>query len=285
MILGPVTQQRRRCAALAGAVVLAFAGVTGCSSDDDATGNDQHGLSGTLTVGTNAPFAPLEFRDQDDNLVGFDIDVANAVAGKLGVTAKFLQSPFPTLLTDVAAGKFDVVARGLFDTKERQEQVDMVTYYSAGTQWAGRTDAPVDPNNACGSRVGAEADTVQFTTELPAKSDACTDVGDPAIEIVPFENIDAAVTGLQNGDVDGISFDSPVIAYAAKNSDGKLATAGTPFDTLPYAFAVAKGSSLASALQEAVQELIDDGELATIAEKWGLQDGLITESLINGAAS
>lgn len=287
-------EQRHRWAALAAAAALAVAGVTGCSTDEES-GGDRQALrddlpqqirdSGKLSVGTNAPFAPMEFRDQSDHLVGFDIDVVNAIGEALGVTPDYLQSPFPALLPGVAGGEYDVAARGLFDTKHRQEQVDMVTYYSAGTQWAGRSADRVDPNNACGLKVGAEIDTVQFTTELPAKSVACTDAGQEAITVVPYDNVDLAMEALVDSDVDAVSADSPVILYAIKNSDGRLAAAGDPFDTQPYALAVARGSSLGPVLQKAIQQMIDDGDMQSIAQKWGLEPGLIETSTINGATS
>lgn len=286
-------QQRHRWAALAAAAALVLAAVTGCSSDD--SGIDREALrdelpqqildSGKLSVGTNAPFAPMEFRDARDHLVGFDIDVVNAIGETLGVTADFLQSPFPALLPGVVGGEFDVAARGLFDTKQRQEQVDMVTYYSAGTQWAARSADPVDPNNACGLRVGAEVDTVQFTTELPAKSAACTDAGQEAVTVVPYDNVDLAIEALLESGVDAVSADSPVVLYAVKNSDGELAAAGDPFDTQPYALAVAKDSALGPVLQKVIQQMIDDGDMQEIAEKWGLEPGLIETSTVNGATS
>ncbi|WP_162138716.1 ABC transporter substrate-binding protein [Gordonia hirsuta] len=284
---------RRRWAALTAAVILPVAALTACSSGDSGEGPAAVRSelpakvrdSGRLVIGTSSPFPPMEFRDGNDRLTGFDVDLLEAIAAELGVQTDFQQGPFPELLPGVVGGEYDLAVRGLFDTVARQQQVDMVTYFSAGTQWAARIGATVDPADSCGMRVGAERGTVQFTTELPAKSTACTDVGEEAIEIVGFDTIAQAVEALADQQVDAVSADSPAILYLARTSQDRVAPVGAAFDTAPYGLAVAKGSSLGPVLQQSVQRLIDDGELAQIAQKWGLEGGLITTSLINGATS
>lgn len=238
--------------------------------------------SGTLTVSTSAPFAPMEFT-KDGKLVGFDIDVVNKIAETLGVRAEFRQMPFPSIITSVQDGQSDMAARGLFDTKPREERVDLISYFSAGTQWIAQSSKDVDPDSACGLKVGAEADTTQLTLELPAKSTACEAVGEEKIDIVSFDSERAAMEALARGEVDAVSADSPVSLYAAKESDGKLKTVDNAFDTLPYSFPVAKGSPLGPVLQQVTQHLIDTGEIKTIADRWGLESGLIETSVINAA--
>ncbi|WP_244882797.1 transporter substrate-binding domain-containing protein [Gordonia desulfuricans] len=237
---------------------------------------------GALIVGTAVPFAPGEF-EKNGTVVGFDVDVIGEAATILGLRTDIRTTGFPSILPGVHDGTFDVGARLIFDTRPREEQVDMVTYFSGGTQWMQRAGSDVDPENSCGLRVAAETGTVQADTELPAKSSACETIGDQPIDVVGFDTLDQAVTALRDGAVDAISADSPVVAYAVARSSGALSVAGTPFDTEPYAFLVAKGSALAQPLRDAVQELLDSGRLSAIAHRWGLQDGLIATSTINGA--
>ncbi|MFT3663375.1 MAG: ABC transporter substrate-binding protein [Gordonia sp. (in: high G+C Gram-positive bacteria)] len=275
----------RAGAVLAAALILATG--TGCAMHDDAEslrGELPAALrdSGTLTVGTAAPYAPLVFAE-DGRLTGFDVDVVTAVADRLGLTAEFTERPFVELIPGVVAETFTAAARGMFATRERQQSVDQVTYHSAGTQWLRKSGSTLDPTAACGRRIGALNATVQFTVDLPAKSAACTDTGGPAVDVVGFDTLDQAVEAVRTGAVDGFSGDSPVVLSAAKTSGGALEPAGDAFDTEPIAIAVAKGSPLGAIVQKAVQQLIDSGELRTIAEKWGLQDGLITESRLDGA--
>lgn len=238
--------------------------------------------SGSLEVATSSPFAPMEFRRGTD-LVGFDVDLVTSIGRTLGLKVKFTEVEFPELISEVAAGKHDMGMRGLFDTKERERQVDMVTYLRAGTQWARRSGTDVDPYNACGKRVGAEAATTQLTVELPAKQRACEVVGRPGIDIVSYPTETAAMESLVSGRVDAVSADSPVTLYAANESGGKLEPAGHAFDTLPYAFPVRKGSALGKVLQKVVDHLISTGQLKTIAERWGLQRGVVKKSTINAA--
>lgn len=240
--------------------------------------------SGQLLIATDVPYEPI-IASQGGKYVGFDADVATALGQLLGVTPVFRTTAFSTIIAGVQDGTYDTGLRGIFDTLARERRVDLVSYFSAGTQWAQPTGKHVDPNNACGLRVAVSAGTVQATVEIPAKSQACTTVGEKAITAVPFDSIDAAVAGLEAGKADAISADSPAIAFAVHKSHDTLALAGDIFDTEPYALPVAKNSPLGPTLRDAVQRLIDSGEMRRIARKWGLEDGLIKQSTINTAIS
>ena len=85
------------------------------------------------------------------------------------------------------------------------------------------------------------------------------------------------------GKVDAMSADSPVTAYAIKQGKGKLEAAGEVFSSAPYGWAIAKGSGLGQALLQALKQLMSSGEYKTIATNWGVEGGLITDPVINGA--
>ena len=233
----------------------------------------------------NVPYAPNEFKDDSGQIVGFDVDVMRAVSQVFGVEPVFTEADFDKIIPAIQAGTFDMGMSSFTDTKEREETVDFTTYFSAGVQWAQRPDNPIDPNNACGKRVAVQATTVEDTEEVPAKSAACVQAGQPPIEIVKFDRQDDATTALVLGNVDAMSADSPVTAYAIKQSGGKIEATGEVYDAAPYGWPVVKGSELAPALQAAVQHLIDDGTYATITENWGVQAGMIEKSEINGAVN
>ncbi|WP_051997843.1 ABC transporter substrate-binding protein [Gordonia otitidis] len=241
--------------------------------------------SGTLVVGVNVPYSPNEYKDPSGKIVGYDVDLMNAVAGVLGLKAEFKEADFDKIIPAIQQGTYNVGASSFTDSKEREQQVDFVTYYNAGVQWAQQKGGNIDPNNACGKRVAVQSTTVEDTDEVPAKSKACTDAGKPAIEKVKFDSQDEATNALVLGKVDAMSADSPITAWAIKRSDGKLETAGGVFDSQPYGYPVQKGSSLTQALQQAVQHLIDNGQYKQIAENWGVEAGAIQKSVINGAVS
>lgn len=240
--------------------------------------------SGELRVGTNVPFAPMVYRD-GERLVGFDIDLVQAIAELLELKVDAQERPFPSLIGGVENGRLDSAARGIFDTAAREEKVDMVTYLRVGTQWAVKAGSDIDPTDACGRKVGALAGTTQETTELPAKSKACTSLGEDEIDIVDFPSESAAFAALTSGRVDAVSADSPVVLYEAKRSGDKIVAAGHAFDTQPYALPVQKDSSLGPVLRDTIQHLIDTGQLDRIAHRWGLSRGVVHKSTINAAIS
>ena len=241
--------------------------------------------SGKLIVGVNIPYTPNEFKDAEGKIIGFDVDLMNAVAQTLGLTADYRESDFAKIIPSIDGGTYNVGMSSFTDTKEREKTVDFVTYFSAGTQWAQKPGAGIDPNNACGKKVAVQATTVQETEELPAKSKKCVDAGKPEIQIIKFDSQDAVTNAVVLGQAEAMSADSPVTAYAIKQSKGKLETAGPVFDSAPYGWPVKKGSPLAQSMLKALQHLIDTGAYKTIAANWGVESGMIDKPVINGAVS
>jgi polar amino acid transport system substrate-binding protein len=239
--------------------------------------------SGKLVVGVNIPYAPNEFKDASGKIVGFDVDLMNAVAAVLGLTVDYRESDFAKIIPSIQGGTYNVGMSSFTDTKERQKSVDFVDYFTAGILWAQRPGSGIDPNNACGKKVAVQATTTEETDELPAKSTKCTDEGKPAIEILKFDSQDAATNAVILGQADAMSADSPVTAYAIKQSNGKLEAAGPVFDSAPYGWPVKKGSPLAQSLQKALEHLIKTGDYKTIATNWGVESGVIDKPVINGA--
>ncbi|ANI39891.1 ABC transporter substrate-binding protein [Mycolicibacterium vaccae] len=241
--------------------------------------------TGTLVIGVNIPYAPNEFKDESGKIVGFDVDLMNAIAGTLGLTPEYREADFAKIIPSIQGGTFNVGMSSFTDSKEREQQVDFVTYFSAGTLWAQPAGGQIDPENACGKKVAVQATTVQDTDELPARSKKCVDEGQPAIEIIPFDSQDAATNAVVLGQADAMSADSPVTLYAIKQTNGKLEQAGETFDSAPYGWPVQKGSPLAQSLLQALEHLIETGKYKEIAANWGLEEGMIDKPVINGAVS
>jgi polar amino acid transport system substrate-binding protein len=241
--------------------------------------------SGKLIVGVNVPYSPNEFKDPSGKIVGFDVDLMNAVASVLGVTPDYRQSDFDKIIPSITGGTYDVGMSSFTDTKEREQTVDFVTYFSAGVLWAQRPGAPIDPNNACGLKVAVQSTTIEDTAEIPTKSDACVKAGKAPINKLKFDQQDAVANAVVLGQADAMSADSPVTAYAIKQSGGKIEAAGQIFDSAPYGWPVAKGSLLGQSLLRALQHIMATGDYKTIATNWGVQSGMITNPVINGAAS
>jgi len=241
--------------------------------------------SGRLVVGVNVPYSPNEFKDSSGKIVGFDVDLMNAIASVLGVTPDYRQSDFDKIIPSITGGTYDVGMSSFTDTKEREQTVDFVDYFSAGTLWAQRPGAPIDPNNACGLKVAVQSTTIQDTEEIPQKSAACVKAGKSPINKLKFDQQDAVTNALVLGQVDAMSADSPVTAYAIKQCGGLFEAAGKVFDSAPYGWPVAKGSPLAQSLAKALQHIVQTGDYKTIATNWGVQAGMISSPVINGATS
>ncbi|HEX6872553.1 MAG TPA: ABC transporter substrate-binding protein [Micromonosporaceae bacterium] len=239
---------------------------------------------GKIVVGTDSTYAPVEFLAPDGKtIVGFDVDLFNAVARKLGLTVTWVSAPFDSIITGVGSGKYEVGVSAFTVNPDREKQANMVTYFSAGTQWATRKGNPngVSPDQACGKRVAVQASTVQVP-DLTSRSQKCTSGGKPAITIDQYQGQDDATAAVVSGKDDAMLADSPVVAYAVQRTNGQLDVLGSIYDSAPYGYVVKKDDQpMAQALQGAVQELIKSGTYQQILGTWGVEGGAITTSQVN----
>lgn len=239
--------------------------------------------SGRLVVGVNLPQPPNQFRNSVGRIVGFDVDLMNAVAATLGLTVDYRQADFEKIIPAVRGGSYDVGMASFTDTRQREQVVDFATYFAAGTQWTQRLGQTIDPDHACGLKVAVQTTTMADTHEVPVKSAVCVRRGQRPIEKVKFNRQDVATNALLLGRVDAMSSDYPAAIWAIEQTDGKLVAAGETSEPTPYGWPVAKGSPLAESLRAAVQHLIDTGTYRAIAESWDVESGMIEMSVVNGA--
>ncbi|WP_205618474.1 ABC transporter substrate-binding protein [Corynebacterium freiburgense] len=237
---------------------------------------------GKIVIGTNPPFAPAEFKDSQGNIIGFDIDLARAVASVMGLELEVKDQDFSLILPAVSAGTVDFGASGFTDNEERRKNYDFVDYLNAGIQWASQPGNSVDPNNACGLTVAVQRTTVSDTDDVAGRSEECVAAGKEPIEKLAYDASDAAATAAILGRADAFSADSPVTAWAVERSDGRIELIGEIFDAAYYGWPVKKNSGLGPALAAALQHLIETGEYARIMKQWGLEDGLVESAMING---
>jgi len=286
--------------ALAAAGALALSGCASNKEGTSPTGTVKNSVSqdtsldalvpakiktaGKLIVGVNVPYSPNEYL-QGGKVVGFDVDLMDATAKVLGLTTDYRQADFSKIVPAVSTGTYDIGMSSFTDNKEREKSVDFVTYFSAGILWGAPKGKTVDPMNACGLTVAVQSTTTEQTDELPAKNKACTTAGKKPIKILSYENQDDAVNSVVLGKAAAFSADSPVTAYAIKQSGDKLQQAGDIMEAAPYGWPIAKGSTLVQAMQKALQSLIEKGTYTQICEKWGVQAGAIKTAAVNGAIS
>jgi len=142
---------------------------------------------GTLTIGADASYAPNEYLAPDGKtVIGWDVDLFNAVAAKLGLKTQWQNAKFTTIIPAVQSGKYNFGVSSFSINAQRLAQVNMVSYYNAGTQWAQKTGGSIDPNNACGKKVAVQTGTVQVD-DITARSKKCTSAGQSAIKIDQYQ--------------------------------------------------------------------------------------------------
>lgn len=250
---------------------------------------------GTLSIATDAAYAPAEFIDpQTKEIVGMDVDLGNALAAVMGLKTTWQNVTFNAIIPGLASGKYDLSLSAFTDTLERQQTVDFVTYFIAGTSfYTAATGGPdiTGLDSLCGLSVGVESGTTQ-ESDSKAQSKKCTSAGKQAVNVQSFETQDAANLALSAGRVQVVMADSPVAAYAVKQSGGQFKLVGEPYGTAPYGMAIPRPAGtpegqapLSKPLLDAMKKLMADGTYQAILAKWGVESGAITTPQINGATS
>jgi len=246
-------------AALAVCAVAIFA--AGCGSSDDSTTSGGGGGGGeTLTVGSDIPYPPFE-QGKAGEYTGFDIELMEAIAGKIGRSAEFQDTSFETIFRDVAQGKFEAVISAATITPEREKAVAFSDPYylseqailvKEGSDITGLSDLS-------GKTVGAQ----QGTTGLELGKEKAN-----ASELRPYPEGPDAVNALKSGTVEAVIIDAPVAQNAVEKSGGVEIAEKVPTEE-EYGIALAKDNTeLLDEINKGLEEVIDDGTYTKIYEKW-----------------
>ncbi|MEH3055193.1 MAG: ABC transporter substrate-binding protein [Patulibacter minatonensis] len=283
---------RRSAAGLA--TLSIAASLAACGGDDKDTASatpaaggstiavpDDIKKAGKITIASDASYAPNEFIEPGKkDVVGADPDLAKAIGAKLGLDVEIQNSSFDGIIPGLAAGKYDLGMSSFTDTKEREKTVDFVTYFSAGTSFFVNADGPdiKTLDDLCNQKVAVQKGTTQ-ADDAAAQAKKCK------VDVLVYPDQSGANLALKSGRATLSMADSPVAAYQVKQSGGAFKLSGEAYGTAPYGIAVPKDSGLAEPVLEAVKAIIADGSYAKVLEKWGIQDGAITDPVINGAQS
>lgn len=238
---------------------------------------------GKIVVGTDASYAPSEFLDTDgETIIGMDIDLFTAVAAEMGLEVEFQNADFGSIIAGVDGGKYEMGVSSFTINDERKAEVNMVNYFSAGTQWAVAEGNPesVDPDSPCGLTVTVQANTVQDLDDLPPKAEACEADGNP-MEILQFEGQDQATAALVSGKADAMLADSPVVSYAITQVDG-IEAVGEIYDAAPYGYVIPMDQTeLADAIVVALNSIVESGGYEEVLAEWGQGEGAINDFAVN----
>ena len=228
---------------------------------------DSTAASGKLTMATEATFPPYEYYD-GDAIVGIDVEVAQAIAAKLGMELEVTDIAFDSIIPGIQTGKYDMGMAGMTVTDDRKEQVNFSDSYASAVQGVIVKDdsaiASVDDLFADGANtvVGTQAGTTGFIY-------ATSDIEDAGLGTVKsFGKTTDAVEALKNGQVDCVILDNePAKALVAANEG--LHILDTEYAVEDYAIAIAKeNTDLLDKINTALAELKDDGTLQSIVDKY-----------------
>ncbi|MEX0620929.1 MAG: basic amino acid ABC transporter substrate-binding protein [Solirubrobacterales bacterium] len=250
--------------------VVAAMTLVACGGDDSSSDTSSSGSGdiaselitpGTLTVGSDIPFPPFEF-GKAPSYDGFDIDLVNELAKDLDLEVAIKDTAFDTIFTDVAQGKFDMVASASTITPEREQQVDFSDpYYEAEQALLVPEGSDVTSvEDLAGLTVGAQDGT---TGEAYAQDE--TDAG----SVRGFPNGPAAIAALQNGQVEATIIDQPVAQDAIDKGETGFALATTIPTGELYGLAFSQDTpALLAAVNKSLASMKTDGRLNDLYQKW-----------------
>jgi polar amino acid transport system substrate-binding protein len=242
---------------------------------------------GTMIVAADATYAPNEFVGPDGRTIqGMDADMAAALGQVMGLSMQMQNVKFDNILPGIQGGRYDLGMSSLTDRKEREQVVDFVTYFSAGTSFFVRAGGPTVTalDDLCGRRVSVETGTTQ-ETDANAQKAICTRAGKADVTVLSFPDQNATQLSLQSSRVDVSMADSPVAAYQVAQSNGQFQVSGRPYGTAPYGIALPKGNGMSRPVLDAVEHLMSSGVYSSILARWKVTSGAIANPGINQAAS
>ena len=243
-------------AVLALTMLLALA-ACGSGNSDTNTASGSAGKT-TVTVATSPDFPPFESLDGSE-VVGIEVDILQAITGKLGLEMQLEQMDFESVIPGVQAGKFDIGMSGITITEDRQKNCDFTQPYFLASQ-----AIVVTPDSDITCKADLEGKTISVQTGTTAE-EYCMENG---YEVLAFAANNDAAAALTSGKAAAWVVDNEVGVALAQQQG--LVVLDEAMTSEPYAFAFAKDSALTAQFDEALGELLADGTVAAIFEKYGV---------------
>ncbi len=249
--------------ALLVAVMLVFTGALAVAEEDGSLAAIQE--KGTLVLGLDDSFPPMGFRDEENNIVGYDIDLAQAVCEKLGVELVLQPIDWAAKDLELSSGNIDCIWNGMSRTDEREESMALSMDYMNNAIVFMVKDAQYQTKEDLAGKVVA-VQTGSFAEEvLEADAEYCATLA----EILDYQDYLSAIMDMQNGNVDAIAIDLIVANYQiASLGDESLFTIDHLADDM-YCIGFRKEDlALRDAVNQALTDLAKEGAIAEISQKW-----------------
>lgn len=273
-----------RIAAVAAVAGLAALGLSACSSSPAPAADTASAIAtvaptalrsaDTLSIcTTNLGSPPNITTDESGNLVGSEIDLAKAVAGRLGLTPDFVTVDFSALIPSLQAKQCDVIMASLYIKPERKEVVDFVPYLTSATGVAVKQGADAGitglDDSLCGKKVMVTVGTT--AQDLAEKqSTTCTSEGKKPLDISTNNQATVGFQQLVSGQLDAYLDAAELIGYYQKQGTAGIEMVGDPTDAIDIGAATLKdNTALHDAIQKAFDDLVSTGEYENILRTWG----------------
>ena len=250
--------------------------LTACASaDNNPTKSSEKAPfsgGGVLIVATEPAFPPFEFRGDEGELEGFDIDVMNAIGRQAGLTVKYESLPFNDIIPSLQAGRVDAAISAMTIKQAHLEKVDFSRpYFRAGLAIAVSEDGDI------ASLADLEGKKIAVEIDTPG-ADKAAEISGALLST--FDSTLLALQALSNGSADAVINNAPITLDAIVTGDipgvkivGKLLTEEF------YGIALPKKSANLAAINDALDALIADGAYAEIHQKWfGIEPPDLPES-------
>ena len=251
-------------------MIFSLCVLTGCGDKSDVD---------KLVVGLDDTFAPMGFRDSDGNLVGFDIDLANAVAEELGCEIEFKPIDWDAKEMELEAKTIDCVWNGMSITPDRKENMALTDKYLNNQiilMALASSDIDVtDASQLADLKIGTQVDSSAL--EMLKSNEAYESFKD---NIAEYDTYDTAIMDLKAGRVDVIAVDKVLGEYTNNNLGGEMKECTYSLGDDYYVIGCAKDNTeLRDKLNEALKKLVDNGKAAEISEKWFGRNVVVYEPL------
>ena len=252
-------------------ILMLVASISGCSSDNKQEEKDllaQIKEKGTIVIATEGMWKPWTYHDDDDILTGFDVELGKLIAEKLGVTAEFAESEFNSGLAGVDSKRYDIMINGIDITESRKEKYDFSDPYC----YNHTALIVLKDNNDITSfedlKGKKTANTLQSSYAALAESFGA--------EVTGVNDFSETIQLLTTGRIDATLNDyMTYLDYMTSNPDANIKVAAVYQDATSVAIVMRKGeetTTLREAINQALQELRDDGTLTNLSIKYFGED-------------